>query len=391
MRTVQREIDGPADFELGVPRAAPLAYSATFPEGRANGLAFLIPGFGGDADDDYAAALRRHVVETHGMAAVSVRYHCQGARPSTQGKIEIDTHDHLMLAGLALLNNVRVPNPRSLSDMIKRLSRAGITAEPRAVIQPARGEYQNFGVLQAMDHLAVLGDIVEQGADFDAARIVALGSSHGGFIAQMMAKIAPRTLALVIDNSSYTQPPMEYLGQAASAEFTTALAKGITAHCRTKSGWTTVNRHAPDFYSRDRDLIRDAAYPVHVAATRAQAGESTTIFRMVNATNDGISPPLQKQRQDTVFRTLGFDSRLALIGAEQIDGKIFKKLVHGLDASLASLFDMAIGDLEPRQGPGDAELANCVTYECVDSIYSFTHSTTAPYVQGAVTSRFFTD
>lgn len=391
MRTVQRSIDGPADFELGRPRAAPLEYTASFPEGPANGLALLIPGFGGDADDGYAQALRRHVVERHGMAAVSVRYHCQGARPATQGRIEIDGRDHVMLLGLALLHKIAVPDPNDLADLILRLAKAGVSADPRATIMPARGEYQNFGVLQAMDHLAVLGDLREQGAAFDPQRIVALGSSHGGFIAHMIAKIAPRTLALVIDNSSYTQPPMEYLGQPASAEFATMLAPGVTAHCRTKSGWTTTHRHAPDFYNRDRDLIRDTAYPVHVAATLAQAGATTTTFRMVNAARDGISPPDHKQRQNAVLRAFGFDSQLSLIDDEQIDGKVFKQVVHGLDASLAGLFDLAIGDLREREGPADAEMENTVTYECVDAVYGFRHSRAAPWIEGAVTSRFFDD
>lgn len=391
MRNIQRSITGPEDFELGRPRSAPLEYNASFPDGPAKGLVFLIPGFGSDTDDGYAQALRKHVVEKHGMAAVSVRYHCHGARPSTKGRIKVDPREHLVLLGVAALNKVPVSDPNDLNGLIKRLSKAGVAAEVRATILPARNEYQNFGILQAMDHLAVLGDIVRQGTDFDATRIVALGSSHGGFIAQMIAKIAPRTLAMVIDNSSYTQPPMEYLGQPASAEFRTELAPGIVANCRVSSGWTSLNRQAPDFYSRDRDLIRDAAYPGHIAATKAQAGDSTTIYRMVNSTVDGISPPERKLIQDATLRAFGIDSRLALIGAEQIDGKVFKKLVHGLDASLAGLFDQAIGDLVPRSGPLDAELGSEVVYECVDSIYTFSHSAAAPWIQGAVSSRFYDD
>jgi len=391
MRTIQRTIDGPFDFELGRSRTSPLEYTADFPTGRALGLVFVIPGFGGDTNDGYAEALRRHIVSEHEMAAVSVRYHCFGARPDTGGKIQVDDHDLLMLLGMAHFAKTPLGDLSDVNDVARRLAATGVAARVGATIHPARDEYQNFGVVQAMDHLAVLGDLLRQEAEFDATRIVALGSSHGGYIAHMMAKIAPRTLAMVIDNSSYTQPPMEYLGQPASAEYIAPLAGEVMAFCRTKSGWTTDNRQAPHFYSRDRDLIRDVAYPPHLAATKSSAGDDATIFRMVNASTDSISPPHMKERQAAAQRAFGFDSQLSLITDENLDGRVFKQLVHGLDASLASLFDMAIVDLRPRSGPCDAVLGAIVAYECVDSNYQFTHSSAAPFISGEVKSRFFED
>ncbi len=391
MRTIHREIEGPFDFELGRSRPSPLEYTANFPTGRALGLVFIIPGFGGDTNDGYAEALRRHIVTKHEMAAVSVRYHCFGARPDTGGKIQVDDRDRLMLLGLAHFAQVPLGDPNDVNDVARRLAAADVTAQVGATIHPARDEYQNFGVVQAMDHLTVLGDLLEQDAAFDARRIVALGSSHGGYVAHMIAKIAPRTLAMVIDNSSYTQPPMEYLGQPTSADFIAPLAGDVMAFCRTKSGWTTDNRQAADFYSRDRDLIRDVAYPPHLATTRTEAGDDATIFRMVNAATDKISAPHMKQRQVAALQALGFDGQLSLIEEEHMDGKVFKQLVHGLDASLAGLFDMAIPELQSRSGPHDAELGASVAYECVDSIYRFTHSPTAPFIRGEVKSRFFED
>lgn len=112
---------------------------------------------------------------------------------------------------------------------------------------------------------------------------------------------------------------------------------------------------------------------------------------MVNAATDNISPPHMKQRQIAALQALGFDGQLTLIEKEHLDGKVFKQLVHGLDASLAGLFDMAIPDIRPRAGPSDAELRASVSYECVDSNYRFTHSSTAPFISGDVKSRFFDD
>ena len=124
---------------------------------------------------------------------------------------------------------------------------------------------------------------------------------------------------------------MEYLGQPTSADYIAPLAGEVMAFCRTKSGWTTHNRQAPDFYDRDRDLIRDVAYPPHLATARASAGDEATIFRMVNAATDNISPPHMKQRQIAALQALGFDGQLTLIEKEHLDGKVFKQLVHGLE------------------------------------------------------------
>lgn len=190
MRTIHRNIDGPFDFELGRSRTSPLEYVADFPSGRASGLVFIIPGFGGDTNGAYAGSLRRHIVTEHEMAAVSVRYHCFGARPDTGGKIQVDDRDLLMLLGMAHFAKTPLGDLNDVNDIARRLAATGVTARVGATINPARDEYQNFGILQAMDHLAVLGDLLEQEAEFDATRIVALGSSHGGYIAHMIAKIA---------------------------------------------------------------------------------------------------------------------------------------------------------------------------------------------------------
>lgn len=384
MRTIEGVISGAPDFELGRPRTEPLHYTADCPDGPAAGLAFLIPGFGEDTDKGYAAALRRHVVETHGMVAVSVRYHCIGARPATGARIEVDLRERLTLVGLAAAHGIGIDDPEDLLEIARRLAARGVAATVAGVLRPARGEYQNFGVMQALDHLAALGDIRARGLDFDTRRIVALGSSHGGYIAHLMARFAPRTFAMVIDNSSYTAPPMTYLGQAGAAELVVGLADGVLLTCGVESAWTTTDRLAANFYDRNRDLIRDTAYLPHLKAARAAAGDTATAFRMVNAAVDPISPPALKERQCEALRRAGFDARLFLVEEGELDGRLFKRLVHGLDASLAGLFDLAMAELEPRDGPIDADAGTEVTFDCIDSRYQLTHSLAAPGVKARV-------
>lgn len=391
MQTIRREIPGPADFELGRKRASPLAYVADCPDGPARGLAFLIAGFGGDTDSGYAEALRRHVVETHGLIAVTVRYHCFGSRPATGARLEIEVRDHLAMVGLAALHKVPLGDAGDIVDVARRLAAAGVAADAAAILKPARDEQQNFGITQAMDHLAVLADLLTDGPDFDSRQIVALGSSHGGYIAHLMAKIAPRTLALVIDNSSYTQPPMAYLGAAEATEWAAPLVDGVNLRCRVESAWSLSDRNADNFYDRDRDLIRDVAYPPHLRAVRAAAGETATQFRMVNSSRDTLSPPVLKQRQVAVLRALGFDAQLLIVEEEHLDGRLFKSLDHGLDASLAALFDLGVADLAPRERGVDMTRGTAIVFDGIDKSYRFAHGAVAPFIEGQVSSRFFDD
>ena len=354
MIEITRQIDGAPDYELGVPRAAPLTYDISWPqEGEAPGLVLVIAGFGGDTDGEYAKGLRRHIVETTGMGAVSVRYHAFHARPNNGGAIRIDAADQAYLIGVAALAKAPVKNIANFHDLVVGLAAAKVEINPKVWVDPAHGEAQNFGLIQALDHLCVIADLMENAPPFDTRKIVALGSSHGGYIAHLIAKIAPSTLAAVIDNSSYCQPPMNYLAIGEKPEFTVTY-EGLTLHARVKSAWTMSDREAPNFYDRDRDLIRDLRYPPHVAAMRAQAEDAGTQYFMVNAAVDTISPPPVKQRQQAALASAGFSSELDLIGPDQIDGRVFKAVTHGLNASLKGLFDRYIDRVVARRVEPDA-------------------------------------
>lgn len=391
MIEITRQIEGAADFELGRPRTAPLTYDATWPQdGEAPGVVLVIAGFGGDTDSAYSRALRRHIVETTGMAAVSVRYHAFHARPANGGALRMDTAEHARLVGQAMLMGAQVENLADIHALMRALAAKNAPVSPKVWIDPAHGEAQNFGVLQALDHLCVIGDLMENAPPFDARRIVALGSSHGGYIAHMIAKIAPSTLAAIIDNSSYAQPPMCFLAIGDQPELT-ILYEGLHLHGRVASAWSVSDRGAPNFYDRDRDLIRDLRYPPHLAAMRAAAPDLGTQYFMVNSAVDTVSPPEAKRRQQAALARAGFASELSVIGPNDIDGRLFKTLTHGLDCSLKGLFDRYIGRMVSRDVAPDAVQGSTVVYPCVDRGYRFYHSTTAPYVTGETYDLFADD
>ena len=384
-----REIEGAPDFETGKVRTGALRYSITAPD-AAKGLAFLIPGFGGDADPEYARGLRGHVARKHGLVAVSVDYHCLGARPENGAQLQIDSPQHLQLVATAQLNGIQLPAWDDVGAICAALGKKGLTAQVPALLNAAGGDLQNFGITQALDHLRVLGDLLQRGPAFDPRRIVAVGSSHGGYLAHLIAKIAPRTLAGVIDNSGYVQPPMSHGGGGSAPEYITAIG-GVRLLCRTRRAWSFDDRRASDFYGRDQDLIRDVGHPPHLKQQRAAAGDAGPVFRMANAAVDAISPPEAKARQAAYLQALGFDARLDLIGEDRIDGRVFKAVVHGLNASIGGFADLHLADCGPRGVDPDAVEGTTVEYACVDEVYRFRHLPRFPFVEGERSQRFGLD
>ena len=67
---------------------------------------------------------------------------------------------------------------------------------------PPNGEYQNFGVMSAID---VINALLYVKKEFRLQKLpcVLVGSSHGAYIANLAAKIAPWAIAGVMDNAAW--------------------------------------------------------------------------------------------------------------------------------------------------------------------------------------------
>lgn len=380
MIEIDREIDGAYDFELGIERSSPLQYSITWPQaGEAPGVVLVIPGFGTDTNSEYSRGLRQHIVETTGMGAVSVSYHAIGARPHNGATYEITDRELQRIQGVAALNGLPLEKGMPVLAMALATAHVADGLTMRVTLQPTRDEYQNFGVMQALDHLAVIGDLIENAPAFDTRRIVVLGSSHGGYIGHLMAKFAPSTLAAVIDNSAYAQPPMSFLGIGDDVEIVVRMDK-LAVHGSTRSAWSVSRREDPTFYDRDRDLIRDLRFLPHARTARAAASDAGAQYFMVISATDSVSPPQVKAQQRDVLQRAGFEAALQIVEQGDLDGRLFKTLGHGLDCSLKALFDREIVRVRPRETEPDATLGSVISYDCVDKGYRFTHTATAPYV-----------
>jgi hypothetical protein len=380
MRQFSRHVAGARDFELGVERTAPVTYHVAAPDGRGQGLVFVISGFGDDAAAEYSQVVRRYLCGRHGLVAVVVCYHASEARPPA-ARIEIDLDDVHRVIGSLTARSVPVEFDGDVRQLLTHLERIGIPVTLAAKLIPPNGDYQNFGVMQAIDHLCVLNDILDSGLDFDHDNILCLGSSHGAYIAHLIHKFAPNTINGIIDNSGYTVPVM--LPFDGRPECLMQMGP-VTLACNVVTRWNFHDEHAPEFFGQARWDIRDAASPIHLAEIVAHS-ERRCQFRGLVSCRDSHAPPDRKEAQYRALQALGFDAQLQVVRESDLDGKVLKSLAHGLDASIPGLFDRLVGSLAVRPTTLDRDLGTSLSFECCNLSYRVRHSSVAPHFEASCT------
>ncbi|MEO1248654.1 MAG: DUF2920 family protein [Pseudomonadota bacterium] len=358
------------DVEQGEKGSRSCKVSYATPAGPAKGLALVIPGFGEDVDDDYNTMLRRHISGKHGLVAATVDYHCMHARPPVAG-VQVDDSEHASLIGqLVLAGRPELADVKSPTQTLKNGLGGNVAFEIRGNIVPPNGDFQNFGVLQAIDHIHAVYALQDRGVDFDPATIVAIGTSHGGYIAHLIAKFAPNLLSGIIDNSAYTQCSPNYVG----ADFECKQSEGQgTLFLRTQTKWQLVSPQMPGYFGPAQFSIRDLATPEHLRIMREKSVRPCKI-RMLNSTEDGISPLTLKERKQNHLVKAGFDATLDRITHGHIDNDMIKNLGHGMGAALNRLFDRYYPSLSPGTAETDRDLNTDIAFDCVHSRYRFQHA-----------------
>ncbi|MCE7997910.1 MAG: DUF2920 family protein [Rhodobiaceae bacterium] len=370
MPSISGSLSGHEDFELGVPRTVPVTFEAEAPEsGPADGLVFLIPGFGEDTDEAYTRLTRRQIAAKYNLVVVSVRAHCHFCRPkqSIPGVsvgIEIDPWSIAKAIGALVLQGDSLEGLKSADEkdtlrFLKGRKEHKFTLS--ATLVPPGQDYQNFGVLAALDHLLVLNKLIDDGVEFDQSNVVATGTSHGGYIAHLMQKFAPNTIAALIESSAYPETLPAYLGFG-GVEYR-AIDANIEFVCSTKTAWTNEVIGAPNYFGTDQARIRNVCDPDHLAVSTSQAGSRKTQFRMIHSSRDRLVNIDLKHHQTSMLNSTGFDAQLQVLAEADVDGKTITTLEHGLGIGLHSLFDRFYPTLSRRSGPTDRDLNSSLCFK----------------------------
>jgi hypothetical protein len=274
-----------------------------------------------------------------------------------------------------------MPGPQDISfgllHQIGSASRDKICLD--GLLVPPNGDYQNFGVIQALDHLHVLNDIIDSGVGFDENRIFLAGSSHGGYLAHLIARMAPNTILGVLDNSSYTLASPRYLGQVNEYSEYSENFERLTVLFTVRTKWQFITGTALSYFGPSRALFRDTGY-LDLLLAASNAADRKCQFVMFNTVSDTMSPIDFKRHQLRNLSRAGFTASLDEITEDDTGKGLFKSMGHA-DAPMQKLFPHVYPRFTDATTTLDRYRSTEIAFDCVERIYRVVHSPAAPYVE----------
>ncbi|ECQ2649289.1 TPA: DUF2920 family protein [Campylobacter jejuni] len=385
------EIDSCDDVELNIKRTSKLEYRISYDdEKEIKAIVFIIGGYGANANIYFLDSYRNYIAKNFDVVAVHVFYHCFCQRRSDVEKYSTladFTKDDLKLIEKVLrkynipcdqlANNTVVSHCEYLSEImteLKMLNRLPYDFEERlsATFIPSRGEYQNFGIMAAIDHINALKDLVKCFPKFADLPKIYGGGSYGGYLSLLIAKIAPWYVDGVIDNSGSALPPLNYiLGREMEHSYGDYYED--FPHNRIvfflKTHWTR-KENSPYFFNNENYFIRTLLNKDHLILQSQK--NKNIIYVSYHSDKDPLTPANFKQQTMQILKILGYDVSLNLIDENKIDGKFIKNLDHGCGIPDKALFRKELPlMLEKLQKRKSFMQENSISYPCGNKVFIF--------------------
>uniref|UniRef100_UPI0005C9A435 DUF2920 family protein n=1 Tax=Campylobacter coli TaxID=195 RepID=UPI0005C9A435 len=241
---------------------------------------------------------------------------------------------------------------------------------------PPNGEYQNFGIMAAIDHINALKDLVKRFPKFADLPKIYGGGSYGGYLALLIAKIAPWYVDGVIDNSGSAVPPLNYI-IGRELEFESKDTNGdmymqgdhFFVSCFLKTHWTR-KENSPYFFNNENYFIRTLLNKDHLILQSQK--NKNIIYVSYHSKEDPLTPANFKELTMQILKILGYDVSLNLIDENKIDGKFIKNLDHGCGIPDKALFRKELPlMLEKLQGRKSLMQENSISYPCGNKVFTF--------------------
>ena len=178
------EIDSCDDVELNIKRTSKLEYRISYDnEKEMKAIVFIIGGYGANANIHFLDSYRNYIAKKFDVATINVFYHCFCQRRSDVEKYSaftIFTIEDLSNLSQVLLEigvniNVNLENAQQcyelLNQNITTLKSQGKLAQNyqakfTSTFIPPNGDYQNFGIMPAIDHINALKDLIKRFPQF---------------------------------------------------------------------------------------------------------------------------------------------------------------------------------------------------------------------------------
>ncbi|EAI8983730.1 DUF2920 family protein [Campylobacter jejuni] len=384
------EIDSCDDVELGIKRTSKLEYRISYDDEKdIKAIVFIVGGFGANANISFLDFDREYIAKNFDVVVVHVFYHCFCARQSIDQKYNpklIPNQDDLERVNGILKNinlghlSVNKDNFEQIIPLIEqkvnKMKQAGLVDESQKIelscdFIPPNGDYQNYGIMAAIDHINALKDLVKRFPKFADLPKIYGGGSYGGYLALLIAKIAPWYVDGVIDNSGSALPPLNYiLGREMESGCDYVLnSSHILIQCFLKTHWTR-KENSPYFFNNENYFIRTLLNKDHLILQSQK--NKNIIYVSYHSDKDPLTPANFKQQTMQILKILGYDVSLNLIDENKIDGKFIKNLDHGCGIPDKALFRKELPlMLEKLQKRKSLMQENSISYPCGNKVFMF--------------------
>ncbi|EHO4985474.1 DUF2920 family protein [Campylobacter coli] len=384
------EIDSCDDVELGIKRTSKLEYRISYDDEKdIKAIVFIVGGFGANANISFLDFDREYIAKNFDVVVVHVFYHCFCARQSIDQKYNpklIPNQDDLERVNGILKNinlghlSVNKDNFEQIIPLIEqkvnKMKQAGLVDESQKIelscdFIPPNGDYQNYGIMAAIDHINALKDLVKRFPEFADLPKIYGGGSYGGYLSLLIAKIAPWYVDGVIDNSGSALPPLNYiLGREMESGCDYVLnSSHILIQCFLKTHWTR-KENSPYFFNNENYFIRTLLNKDHLILQSQK--NKNIIYVSYHSKEDSLTPANFKEQTMQILKILGYDVSLNLIDENKIDGKFIKNLDHGCGIPDKALFRKELPlMLEKLQGRKSLMQENSISYPCGNKVFTF--------------------
>lgn len=363
------------DIELGFGRNK-LEYFLSFPESGVNadtGVILVIPGFGDWAASDYQKdKLRPYLANKYNCIAVGVNYFGIGVKivrnlRTGENFLECIEKIYGVRPNQYVINeNVRID---ILFKILKEKGVKKIDHRCYLLHDAYNGgyrEYQSFGFLPAIDHLNVLGEILKR-YNINKRKIIAFGSSYGGYIALLLGKFAPNTFSVIIDNSGYVKSQLNEIADRELLIPHSFSTRDLQVYHFEDNPWTIFDKASPFFFSDSCKCIRSLQCEEHIKGSK-------TRYYIFHSERDKIIPIAEKDMFVDMLRKHNTVNYFK-VNEQNMDGSVFKNLDHAMKASLRGIFDLVSdfddNGLEKDTDLTDFDLNSVYTYNCGEKSYVF--------------------
>ncbi|EAH6942109.1 DUF2920 family protein [Campylobacter jejuni] len=389
------EIDSCDDVELNIKRTSKLEYRISYDDEKdLKAIVFIAGGFGANANISFLDFDREYIAKNFDVVVVHVFYHCFCARQSIDQKYNpklIPNQDDLERVNGILKNinlghlSINKDNFEQIIPLIEQkvneMKQAGLVDESQKIelscdFIPPNGDYQNYGIMAAIDHINALKDLVKRFPKFADLPKIYGGGSYGGYLSLLIAKIAPWYVDGVIDNSGSAVPPLNYI-IGRELEFKSKDTNGdmymqgdhFFVSCFLKTHWTR-KENSPYFFNNENYFIRTLLNKDHLILQSQK--NKNIIYVSYHSDKDPLTPANFKQQTMQILKILGYDVSLNLIDENKIDGKFIKNLDHGCGIPDKALFRKELPlMLEKLQGRKSFMQENSISYPCGNKVFIF--------------------